>query len=86
MKREDVVNYLDEKIKQNSDYIRITFYEIRMKLGLSEEETDEFIRTSMDYLSGLNYSLYPTNARYCYKGANQYVQMNELLIAFKENY
>lgn len=44
MKREDVVNYLDEKIKQNSDYIRITFYEIRMKLGLSEEETDEFYK------------------------------------------
>lgn len=51
--------------------------------NLSEEDTDEFLRLAMTYLENKSYEVYIGNARYTYKNANQNVQPNELLIAFK---
>ena len=74
---------LDSKIAENKNFIRFTFYELRVKHNLSEDETDEFLRLAMTYLENKGYEVYIGNARYTYKNANQNVQPNELLIAFK---
>lgn len=38
-----VNDYLDKKIVENEDYIRYTFYELRVKNNLSEQEVDKFL-------------------------------------------
>ena len=76
---------LDNKIAQNENFIRFTFYELRVKNNLSENETEEFLKLCMTYLENKGYEVYIGNARYSYNNANQNVQPNELLIAFKDN-
>ena len=41
-----ITEYLDNKIKQNEDMLIITFYELRIKYDLSEDETQEFLSLS----------------------------------------
>ena len=74
---------LEGKIAEDEKFIRITFYELRIKYNLSEEETNEFLRLCMIYLENKGYEVYIGNARYTYNNAMQNVQPNELLIAFK---
>ena len=77
--------YINKKIENNNNFIRFTFYELRIKNDLSEEDTDEFLRLAMTYLENKGYEVYIGNSRYTYNNANQNVQPNELLIAFKED-
>ena len=44
MNIEFVVNYISNKLKENKNYIRYTFYELRVKNNLYEEEVDEFLK------------------------------------------
>ena len=83
MTKQFISNYIDNKMSENANFIRFTFYELRVKHNLSEDDTDEFLRLAMTYLENKSYEVYIGNARYTYKNANQNVQPNELLIAFK---
>lgn len=85
MIKELCTRLLDNKMAKNESFIRFTFYELRVKNNLSEEETDEFLRLCMTYLENKNYEVYVGNTRYCYNNATQNVQPNELLIAFKND-
>ena len=80
-----VTDYINKKIENNKDFIRISFYELRIKNNLSEEDTDEFLRLCMTYLENKGYEVYIGNSRYNYNNASQNVQPNELLIAFKND-
>ena len=79
-----VTEYIDKKINENENFIRYTFYELRVKNNLSEEEVDEFLRINRDYFENKGYKVYFTNARFYYQNANRMVQPNELMIAIKE--
>ena len=79
-----IENTLSNKIKKDSNYIRYTFYELRVKNNLSEEDVDEFLRINRDYFENKGYKVYFTNARFTYQNANRLVQPNELMIAIKE--
>ena len=83
MIKELCTKLLDNKMAKNENFIRFTFYELRVKNNLSEEETDEFLRLFMTYLENKGYEVYVGNTRYSYNNATQNVQPNELLIAFK---
>ena len=76
---------LDSKMAENENFIIFTFYELRVKNNLSEEDTNEFLRLCMSSLDKKGYEVYIGNARYSYNNGNQYVQPNELLIAFKSD-
>lgn len=80
-----VTDYINNKIENNKDFIRISFYELRIKNNLSEEDTDEFLRLCMTYLENKGYEVYIGNSRYNYNNASQNVQPNELLIAYKND-
>ena len=80
-----VTDYINNKIENNKDFIRISFYELRIKNNLSEEDTDDFLRLCMTYLENKGYEVYIGNSRYNYNNASQNVQPNELLIAFKND-
>ena len=79
-----VTDYIDKKLKENPNYISYTFYELRVKNNLSEDEVDEFLRINRDYFENNGYKVYFTNARFTYENADRMVQPNELMIAIKE--
>lgn len=85
MTNEFIFNYIDEKMKENEDFIRYSYYELKIKNNLTEDEIDKFLRINRDYFENKGYKVYFTNARYEYNGASQNVQANELMIAFKNN-
>ena len=79
-----VEEYLNYKMSQNENEIIYTFYELRVKNNLSEEEIDEFLRLNKIRLENLGYKVYFTGAKFVFKSANRTVQSNEYMIAIKE--
>ena len=78
------INYINNKLEENENYIRYTFYELRIKNNLSEKEVDKFLKINKDYFENKNYKVYFTGAKFIYQNANRMVQPNELMIAIKE--
>lgn len=83
MTLEDIRNSTDKKIIENDKFIKYTFYELRVKENLSEEEMYYFISLVSTRLKNLGYLIYRTGQRYFYDYKEQYVKDNELLIAIK---
>lgn len=79
-----IFSFIESKQKENSEFIKYSYYELKIKYNLTNEEIDQVLKVSRDYFENKNYKVYFTNARYEYNGASQNVQPNELLIAFKE--
>lgn len=81
-----VINYINKKLAETSDinYIRYTFYELRVKNNLSESDLDKFLEINKNYFENKGYNVYFTGARFTYKNANITVQPNEIMIAVKE--
>lgn len=75
---------LKEKLDKNTDFIRYTFYELRIKYNLSEKDTDRFLELIRTKLQNENYRVYFTGARFEYKDAKMKVQDNELMISIKD--
>ena len=55
-----VINYINDKLKNSSDknYIRYTFYELRIKNNLTEEEIDRFLKINKDYFENKGYEVF----------------------------
>lgn len=79
----EVDDYLEKKISQNSGFIIFTFYELRISLDLSLEDTFEFLRLVSIKFVNNNYKVYRTGQEYNYNGKKK-VKENELLIAIKK--
>ena len=75
---------LKEKMSNNANYIRYTFYELRVKYNLSEQETDRFLDLIRTKLQNENYRVYFTGTKFEYKNEKMEVPNNELMIAIKE--
>ena len=80
-----VENYIQDKISKNKNEIIYTFYELRVKNNLSEEEVDEFLKLNKIRLENLGYKVFFTGARFVYQNANRTVQPNQFMVAIKEN-
>ena len=78
-----IQKFIDEKMKADPNYIRCTFYEIRIKNNFTEEDTLQFLKLIRNYLENNNFNVYFTGAKFVYKEANRTVQPNELFIAYK---
>ena len=74
---------LSEKIKENSYYIKYTFYELRVKYNLSEQDTNKFLDLLKTKLQNDNYKVYLTGECFQYENEKRIVQDNELLIAIE---
>ena len=76
--------YLENKLKENSNYIIFTFYELRVILDLKSEETLNFLHLVATKLENNNYKIYRTGQEYIYEGKKYKVEENQLLVAIKE--
>ncbi len=81
MTLEFVDNYLNAKLAQNREIIKFSFYEIRMKLNLSEEDSITFLSLISQKLMNTGYLVYKTGEEYTYNGKKVKIQENELLVA-----
>ena len=79
----EFTNFLDKKIQENNNYIRITFYELRIKYDLSEQETEDFIKLAKNRLTNLGYEVY-TNEKDKNLKNDIILEDNELVIAMKK--
>lgn len=84
MKTDYVGKYIEYKLLENEEEIRITFYELRVKENLTELETEKFLQLCKNKLENMNYNVYFTGETFIYKQCNRMVQPNELLIAVKK--
>ena len=83
MTSKEITMFLNNKISENEDFIRITFYEMRVKENLTQEEMEEFVEATKIKLKNFNYKVYEVGNKYWYNGNAYVVQTNELLIAVK---
>ncbi len=74
--------YLENKIKQNNKCVIFTYYELRISLNLSSEETLDFLHLVSTKLENNNYKIYRIGQNYFYNG-NKKVEDNQLLVAIK---
>ena len=79
-----IINLIEQKELEDKNFIRYSFFELKVENGLTEEEIDEVLRVSRDYFENKNYKVYFTNAEFEYKNKRRKVESNEFLIAFKE--
>ena len=88
MDDKDIIKLIEStlkiKMKNNPNYIRYSFYELRVKYNLSEEDTDRFLFLIRTKLENEDYKVYFTGAKFEYNNAKITVQDNELMIAIKE--
>lgn len=84
MTMQELTEYLDRKIQQNKNFIKITFYEARVKLNLSQEETDQFLQLAKTRLENMNYRVYFTNEKFTCQDILVVVKQNELIVAIKK--
>lgn len=55
---QELTEFLDNKILQNENEIVITFYELRVKMNLSEKDTDYFLKLCRARFQNLGYKVY----------------------------
>lgn len=80
----DITEYLDNKIEKDSKRLIFTFYELRIKMDLTEPTIEKFLRLSETRLINLGYQTYRPGDIYEYQGEKLAVKENELLVAVKE--
>lgn len=83
MTLQEISDSIDRKISRNNDFIKYTFYELRIRKNLSEADMYSFISLANTRLKNLGYKTYRTGQKYYYDYKEQIVKDNELLIAIK---
>ena len=86
MTMNEVANYLDGKVDKEKDLVKITFYDLRVKYNLTEEETECFLQIAKNKFENMDYKVYFTGADYIYKNNNMKVKDNELMVAVRDDY
>jgi len=83
MTTESIDKFIDDKIKGNEEFVRITYLEV-VEEGVKQAEVLAFSFSAAQILSEKRYSVYRTNQKYFYKGEVKKVESNELLVAIKK--
>lgn len=74
---------IESKEIENTNYIRYSYYELKVKDNLTEKEIDYVLKSSRDYFENKGYKVYFTNAEFEYQNVKRKVEINEYMIAFK---
>lgn len=84
MTQKFVTEYINRKMQEDENYIRYTFYELKVKNNLTDEELQIFLEMNKNYFENKGYEVYFTGAKFIYQNCNRIVESNELMIAIKE--
>ncbi len=88
MTESQIINLIEktlyEKIEQNDEFIRYSFYEVNVKYPFkNENERNLFLTLLRTKLINNKYKVYLDGQRFEYNNVNMMVQDNERLIAIK---
>lgn len=74
---------IENKINENRNFIKFTFYELRVKYNLSEDDSNAAIKLIKQKLTNYGYNVYRTGENYTLNSTVCTVPINILLIAIK---
>ena len=80
-----VGDIIDEKLEKNDEIVVFSFYELRIKYNLTEEEIEKFLTLSKNRFENSKYKVYFTGEKYEYENEIKTVKENELMVAIKIN-
>ena len=80
-----VEKYINDKIVKGENLVTVSFFELRIKNNLSDEDTQEFLKLAKAHLERASYKVY-LSGEYTYKDVKRTVQSNELLVAVKDEH
>ena len=78
-----ITEYLDKKIEKDENYIVCTFYDLRVKNNLTEEQVQQFLTLAKIKLENLKYDIYVAGDGFEYNGEKYTLEKNYELIAIK---
>lgn len=81
----DIDKDIHKKINENVRYVRYSYFELRVKYNLSEDDAKIFVKLARNKLENLGYKVYLQGERFVFENADRIVDTNEYLIAIKEN-
>ena len=89
MKSEDlfkfVENFVNVKITKNNDIVKFSYFEIKIKMNMDEEDIDRFLKCSKIFLDDQGYQVYHLGEKYTFEGEQRKVEDNEFLVAIPNN-
>lgn len=89
MKSEDlfkfVENFVNVKITKNNDIVKFSYFEIKIKMNMDEEDIDRFLKCSKIILEDQGYQVYQLGEKYDFEGEQRKVEDNEFLVAIPNN-
>ena len=89
MKSEDlfkfVENFLNVKITKNNYIVKFSYFEIKIKMNMDEEDIDRFLKCSKIILEDQGYQVYQLGEKYNFEGEQRKVEDNEFLVAIPNN-
>ena len=72
MKSEDlfkfVENFVNVKITKNNDIVKFSYFEIKIKMNMDEEDIDRFLKCSKIILEDQGYQVYQLGEKYNFEG------------------
>ena len=84
MKLKEVIDDLvSEKIANDENFIRITYYEAIVKKNVDKDKEQRFAELASIKLDNMGYNVYLKDEEFFYKSTHMKVQSNEILIAIK---
>lgn len=84
MSLEQITNLIDKKIEKEESKVVVSFYELKIKENLSDEELERAIKLISTRLTNMKYAVYQTGEKYIYEGKEKIVERNELIVAIKD--
>jgi hypothetical protein len=77
------INFINQKLEENENYIRYSYYELKVKNNLTEKEIYEVLIISKNYFENNGYKVYFTDNEFEYQNVKRKVETNEYMIAIK---
>lgn len=74
---------IESKMKENEECIKFSFYELKIKENLSEQDINDFLRLACQKLENNGYEVYSVGEKYTYNGQIQEVNNNLYFVAIK---
>ena len=89
MKSEDlfkfVENFVNVKITKNNDIVKFSYFELKIKMNMDEEDIDRFLKCSKIIFEDQGYQVYQLGENYNFNGEQRKVEDNEFLVAIPNN-
>ncbi len=76
-------DYINEKISENDEFIKFSYFELRVKCNLSEEDIKMFLGLAKNKFQNMGYSVYFDGDEYTYNNEKKVVTENEYMVAIK---